>query len=270
MSHRISPHTPTSSPQLRIVRDESAPPYDGIPSARPRTEVVAMIPDAVFALNDGTAIAVYAVLAKHAGHEGSCCPSIPTICKQVGWSRKVVEPAIKRLIESGVITKERRQLNGMDQASLYRMTANVQVVPTERAVVPTAPMGSSHSTTTVLTVNTVPPVDPVPEEPEKVNTRSAAKKSSPNYTEAFERFWRSYPSGRGNKFPSFKHWQRMSDDDRDAAQLAIPKWKAAWGDVQFIPYCEKWLGERRWENDPPVGAKGEINHNAGGRGIWVG
>jgi hypothetical protein len=273
MPHLRIPHTPTSSPQLRILRDESAPPYDGIPSARPRTEAVAMIPDAVFALHDGTAIAVYAVLANHADTDGKCSPSMKSLERSLGWTETRIRPAIKKLIDAGLVEIERRQLRGMSQPNIYRITINSanEQVPHYKAM-GTSPQGTGTSLqgTTVLTVNTVPPVDPVPEEPEKVNTRSAAKKSSPNYTEAFERFWRSYPSGRGNKFPSFKHWQRMSDDDRDAAQLAIPKWKAAWGDPRFIPFCEKWLGERRWENAPPTGAKGEINHNAGGMGKWVG
>jgi hypothetical protein len=257
---------------LRVIRDEDAPPYDGIPSARPRTEAVAMIPDAVFALHDGTAIAVYAVLAKHADTDGKCSPSMKSLECSLGWTETRIRPAIKKLIDAGLVEIERRQLRGMDQANIYVLLNNIGLLPANVQVphykvpVPHGEvMGTSLQGTTVLTVNTVPPVDPVPEEPEKVNTRSAAKKSAPKYTEAFERFWRAYPPERGNKFPSFKHWQRMSVADQDAAIQAIPKWVAAWGDPTFIPYCEKWLGERRWENAPPAGAKPEINWNAGGQ-----
>jgi DNA-binding Lrp family transcriptional regulator len=275
MSHSTISPTSTSSPKLRVVRDESPPPYDGIPSARPRTVKIVPVTDDVGDTIIGTlgpsAFTVYWHLVRRSKN-GQCAPSVDAITDAVKISRMHVTRMLAALEKDGWITRTARtNAYGMTIRTIYTIvekpcTNGGNIAVTSREHDKPSDVTPLYISTTV----TVPSVDPVPEEPEKVNTRSDSKKSAPKYTEAFETFWRSYPSGRGNKFPSFKHWQRMSDDDRDAAQLAIPKWKAAWGDVQFIPYCEKWLGERRWENDPPVGAKGEINHNAGGRGIWVG
>lgn len=145
MSQSTLPISPLHR-HLHVVREEDSPPYDGIP--RVRVGSFAMMQSDVFdkLSGDGFALAIYAVLAKHANKDGVCWPSVATICKALGWSRKVVEPAIQRLCDAGLVTKERRQHRGMDQSNLYRLPAYVQVVPREPAVVPTAPMGSSHGT----------------------------------------------------------------------------------------------------------------------------
>ncbi len=170
------PVSPQARP-LRLLRDEDAPTYDPEPDTARARERFSMIPHAVYDTlsGDGYALAVYGVLVKHAGREGTCWPSVATICAAVGWSRKIVEPAIKRLIDAGLVTKERRQLNGMDQSSAYRITAYERVVPTELAVVPTAPMGSSQGT-----IGTFPQNDELePIELDNVKTPIVPKKPLP-------------------------------------------------------------------------------------------
>jgi hypothetical protein len=275
MPHLTTFRTPTSSPQLRILRDESAPPYDGIaPAPAKRRHMTAIEDDVVEAITEQcglTALGLYTLMERRTNQDCHTFGSYQDWADMAGITRRHVIRLMGQLIAGGWVHKnERTTTNGMSRT-------NVWTLPFHRkqrtyGSDTTGDINAQVMSPPLLTVTTVSPVPSVPvtEEPEIVNTCSAAKKSAPTYTEAFETFWRLYPSGRGNKFPSFKHWKRMSAADQDAALVAIPKWKAAWGDVQFIPYCEKWLGERRWENDPPVGAKGEINHNAGGRGIWVG
>jgi hypothetical protein len=159
---------------LRLIRSEDPPPYDAVATPTPiRSEGFGMIRHPSFdkIAGDGYAIAVYAVLVRHANRDGVCWPSVESICKSVGWSKKIVVAAIKRLVDAGVVVKEKRQINGMDQSNLYRIvgtTANVQVVPTEPPVVPTGTLGGSHSTTELDTseldnVPPLPPKKPLPE-----------------------------------------------------------------------------------------------------------
>ncbi len=54
---------------LGTIAEEESPPYDGQPRRR---EPFVMIPKTVFDLTDGTALAVYAVLARHIDKEGVC------------------------------------------------------------------------------------------------------------------------------------------------------------------------------------------------------
>lgn len=111
-----------------------------------------MIPAKVFELNDGTALAVYAILAKHANQDGACWPSMKRLEECLGWTETRIRPALKSLIDAGIVAIEKRKLNGMDQSNLYRITANVQV-PHHKVPVPhskamgTLPQGSGYLTT---------------------------------------------------------------------------------------------------------------------------
>lgn len=132
-------HSPTvpeypSRPSLRVIRDEDAPPYDS--ESQPANQQVgfAMIPADVFALNDGTCVAVYAVLAKHANKDGICWPSMKRLEESLGWSDNRIRPALKKLIAAGLVSIEKRQLNGMDQSNAYRLQTNVQVSRDRTAV----------------------------------------------------------------------------------------------------------------------------------------
>lgn len=133
----------SASNHLRLVRDEDAPPYDP-PTVPVRSrESFAVIPESVFALNDGNAIAVYAVLAKHADREGVCWPSMKRIEEMLGWTETRIRPAMKTLIDAGLVAVERRQLRGMDQANKYRLQANVRVPQGKGAVPHSEVMGPS-------------------------------------------------------------------------------------------------------------------------------
>lgn len=260
MPHSMSSPTPASS-HLWLVRDEDAPAYDGMSCAPAPAKrgPFAVIDHTIYdkLSGDGYAFAVYGVLVKHANKEGTCWPAIATICAAVGWSRKVVEPAIKRLIAAGLVTKQRRQLHGMDQSSVYQITAYVQVVPTELAVVPREPLGSSHGTSGTFPRNyelepieldtkelTTPPT-PSPGEPAK---RSRKRK---DYTEDFEAFWQAYPKDHGTKSLAFTEWQKLDGDDQAAAVASLPAFKASrrWQEG-YIRDAERFLKYRQWESPP--------------------
>jgi hypothetical protein len=228
-----------------LVRDDVAPPYDGIPSATAHTGTFSMIAHQTTDRleGDGYAIAVYSVLVRHANKEGVCWPSVAKICKAVGWSKKVVLPAIQRLVDGGFISKEARKLHGMDQSNRYRITAYGRVLPTVTPVVPRVTMGGSHGDSGChLQKHEVdtPEVDT----PEVVTTPL-----SPDFDVDF---WPHYPKGRGSKADARKLWSKLSVADRWAAVESLPSF-AAGSDWKrgFHTGPEVWLRGRRWENPPP-------------------
>lgn len=121
MPHSLIPQSDTSRPVLRIVGEDDPPTYDADPVTVPRTGF-AMIPAAVFDMCSGDVIAVYGVLANHANRQGECWPSMKRLESCLGWSDNRIRPALKRLIDSGLVTVEKRQLNGMSQSNLYTLT----------------------------------------------------------------------------------------------------------------------------------------------------
>lgn len=127
----------TSLPTIHLIED-----------ARARYDVsggFTMIPDTVRQLNDGYALAVYEAIARHANN-GIAHPSVALLCTHTGWSRKIVERSIKKLIDLGILEKERRFQHGMKNSNLYRLAAYVPMVPTVPTIVPTERLDSSHGT----------------------------------------------------------------------------------------------------------------------------
>ena len=123
------PDTRASSTGLRIVRDEDGPAYDnGDPPAAARGSY-GMIADVVLErlAGDGTGIAVYAVLAKHAGRAGLCWPTVEAIGAAVGWSKPTVIKALQRLTAAGVIVVEPRWSKGFVTANQYRLVLHPPV-----------------------------------------------------------------------------------------------------------------------------------------------
>lgn len=150
MSNALTSPSTRQVPHLHVVPKD----FD---DSGPATVTFGMVPEPVFALG-GEAIALYAVLAKHANKDGECWPSMKTICETLGWSPTRTRPALAKLLKAGVVEKQERKLHGMDQANLYRLTlhkktANGQVVRSELPVVHGEPMGSSPRTLGSITTN---------------------------------------------------------------------------------------------------------------------
>ncbi len=57
----------------------------------------------------GNGIAVYLCLVRHANNEGTCYPSLNTIAKKCGICRNTVIRTIDKLVELGLIVRERRE-----------------------------------------------------------------------------------------------------------------------------------------------------------------
>lgn len=75
----------------------------------------------------------------------------------------------------------------------------------------------------------------------------------PDYSPAFERFWKAYPNAKGKK-PAFNSWKRKKLDPRadeliadvEARLSRDRKWREDGG--RFIPYGSTYVSEERWED----------------------
>ena len=66
--------------------------------------------------------AVYFYLKDHADKEGTCWPGINTIAADLSLSRSTVKRALRELVQTGMIEKNRRwRDNGSLTSNLYRI-----------------------------------------------------------------------------------------------------------------------------------------------------
>lgn len=70
------------------------------------------------------------------------------------------------------------------------------------------------------------------------------------YDLSFENFWKTYPDKRNNSKPAaFKEWQKLTDDDREAATKslgAFAEYCRKTPDYRVV-HCERYLRDRRFE-----------------------
>jgi len=76
--------------------------------------------------------------------------------------------------------------------------------------------------------------------------------SNENYT--FQEFWNDYDKRVGNKEKLAKLWSKISDDDKQKIKIFIPRYKAAKPDKQYRLNPEKFLIDKRW-NDEAIESK---------------
>lgn len=73
----------------------------------------------------------------------------------------------------------------------------------------------------------------------------------------FETFWRDFPR-RVGRMKAEKIWRKLSDEERLKALQGLRLWKctAQWhqADGQFIPYASTFLAQKRYLDEPWVGA----------------
>lgn len=262
-----STSSPVNSRPLLHFVGESRGAYDATPKG---TAGFAVTPKGVLkcdtsglGLRRGDLIAVYSVLAGYANAERECWPSIATICAESEYSKPHVIRLLNALEELGLIARERRFVDGMKAATLYRLLADDQMSLTF----------TTMSTGETQDVNGRDlggkpqrhKQEPVEQESVELNTPSKSpakpKKSAPNYTPEFEAFWRDYPKDHGVKSLAFKEWAQLSPEDRTAAHAALDAWKRSrkW-QGGFIRECQRWLDYREWEQipDPAISRNGSM------------
>lgn len=84
----------------------------------------------------------------------------------------------------------------------------------------------------------------------KESSKNTPKKT--NYSPDFETFWSAYPR-HVNKQVAYREWQKLKVTDAllDTILKAIERNKKAgnWNEEKFIVYPERWLKNRRWEDE---------------------
>lgn len=72
---------------------------------------------------------------------------------------------------------------------------------------------------------------------------------------SFDVFWDNYGKKVGNKKLCIKRWNKLKDQERQAIIDTLPMFLKSISDKKYLPYPEKYLNERRWEDEisiPPV------------------
>lgn len=86
-----------------------------------------------------------------------------------------------------------------------------------------------------------------------------------SYAEDFEAFWAAFPTDAGmSKLEASKAWNRLSEEDREAATKCIPAFKA-WvteqGDHYRTVHACRYLSQRRFEGFKDKAAKAEFRQS---------
>lgn len=76
--------------------------------------------------------------------------------------------------------------------------------------------------------------------------------------EVLDQFWNGYPKTRRVSKPAVrKAWRKVPADDHLALMLGLSLWVRYWEtcktEDRWIPYAQKWLNDRNWENPPDPG-----------------
>jgi hypothetical protein len=75
---------------------------------------------------------------------------------------------------------------------------------------------------------------------------------------SFDVFWEAYGKKVGNKKLCIQRWNKLKDQERQTIIDTLPTFIASIRDKQFLPYPEKYLNQRRWEDELYVKPAGFI------------
>lgn len=160
-----------------------------------------------------------------------------------GLSRKTVIKAINELIEFGFV-KEYAQKNAK-AAKSYALNDSVFSTLVESPLVEKFPITSGE----------IPPVTSG-KIPHTKTTIKTTKQKQGVYSEAFEKFWESYPrckrkSDKSGTFKTFEKYKSEVSLELLIQVLNAQKQDQSWikQDGEFIPAPTTWLNQKNWEND---------------------
>jgi hypothetical protein len=69
---------------------------------------------------------------------------------------------------------------------------------------------------------------------------------------SFDVFWNAYDKKVGNKKLCIQRWNKLKDAERQKIIDTLPTFIASIRDKQYLPYPEKYLNQRRWEDELPT------------------
>jgi len=186
-----------------------------------------------------------------ASDSGECFPSIEALMEWTCLCERVIQRSISQLEKDGFITRNIRP----GRSTLYSINPRTTCTP-----VPHAPQhvvldrGAPHAG------------EGAPHAPIKVTKKKKEKTSSleprpktVGYTEDFEAFFAAYPK-KINKVKAYDEWKKIDPDKIMLADIleGVDRYieSGKWNDKQFIPYPERFIKNRRWEDELDSGHNG--------------
>lgn len=95
---------------------------------------------------------------------------------------------------------------------------------------------------------------------QKASKAKAKLKQNPSYKDkdkdniniTFPEFWDLYDKKVGDKSKCEKKWHSLSDAERQKIIDTVPAFKKSIKDIQYLPYPETYLNQKRWNDILPV------------------
>ncbi|MGV0336226.1 hypothetical protein [Corynebacterium kroppenstedtii] len=233
----------------------------------------AMVPhDVIDAVQDGNAIALYAILRKYANIEGESHPSRKTLAEALGYtSYRPLRQAFDKLKSAGLVRAfpRYRDVDGIvsyEKSDRFNIqTSNGYVIydtidthrgyKKDRGAVPygTAPRCHTEPPRGAYRHHELEPVELKPVELDNTNAQTSGSSERESRSDRFDEFWDAYPRKVGKKKARAKFAtavkaaggaQRVIDGaQRLAADPNLPE-------KQFIPHPTTWLERGGWDDEP--------------------
>jgi len=87
-------------------------------------------------------------------------------------------------------------------------------------------------------------------ENENINTlKNKGVKGGKEINISFDVFWDAYGKKVGNKKLCIQRWNKLKDEERQTIIDTLPSFLKSISDKKYLPYPEKYLNERRWEDE---------------------
>lgn len=250
----------------------------------------AMVPhDVIETVQDGNAIALYAILKKYANGDGESHPSMRRLAEALGYKTyRPLREAFGKLKSVGLVRTFPRYRDVDGEVSLEKsdrfniQTSNGYVIydtidtrrgyKKDRGAVPTgtppqcemAPHRGAYRT------HELEPVELEPVELDNTNAQNVGSRTKGSQThnmserespsDRFDEFWDAYPRKVGKKKARAKFAaavkaagdvQRVIDGARRlAADPNLPERSDP--DWRFVPHPTTWLNEGRWDDEEPL------------------
>lgn len=186
---------------------------------------------------------LYMWLCSYANNSDDCFPSRATLAEMMGCTERTVDGYLEELISLGLVEKESRYIEGRQTSNLYFLP--LRVAENNTGGVAKSARGevaeSAHELNPVLTKTNELKYYIEEENPKKEKTS----------LEGFESWWSIYPR-KSNKVGASAVWRKLTTEERAEALKGAERVVKSKIEPEFVPMPNKWLENRRWEDELPV------------------
>ena len=204
--------------------------------------------------------AVFAFVIMNADHRtGSWYGCAQNLARQIGKSERWCQRALAALRQKGYLSGSPSSGRGQYWITVKKYDEKASMVtPSAKkasVVTPSRPEGVYGDTLQPQKASVVTPYQEVRIQ-EVRNQEETLLAPLAVCTPGFELFWEAYPKKVG-KPAAYRAWLRhvQADDRWPEVIEGLGRWKESWVEEEFIPYPEKFLAERRWQDEVPAKAR---------------